>query len=205
MKIVVMGTGGVGGYYGGLFASQGHDVFFVARGAHLKAIQEQGLQIFSVHGDFTVHPVNAGEDPAEFGIADLVLFCTKTYDTEQSARQLLPVMGPQTMVMSFQNGVDSAERIGAVLGMQHMIGSATWISSMIEQPGVIRQLSMFRRVAFGELDGKPIGAYPGALPGLVRIGHRPGVFQRYSQGALDEIHVYLCHQRYWQHGAPVCG
>ena len=155
MKIVVMGTGGVGGYYGGLFASQGHDVFFVARGAHLKAIQEQGLQIFSVHGDFTVHPVNAGEDPAEFGIADLVLFCTKTYDTEQSARKLLPVMGPQTMVMSFQNGVNSAERIGAVLGMQHMIGSATWISSMIEQPGVIRQLSMFRRVAFGELDGSP--------------------------------------------------
>ena len=153
MKIVVMGTGGVGGYYGGLFARQGHDVFFTARGEHLKAIQQNGLQVFSVHGDFAINPVKAGEDPSQFGIADLVLFCTKTYDTEQSAKMLLPVIGEQTMVMSFQNGVDSAERIGAMIGMEHMIGSVPWISSMIEAPGVIRQLSLFRRVAFGELDG----------------------------------------------------
>lgn len=153
MKIVVMGTGGVGGYYGGLFANQGHEVFFVARGAHLEAIRQNGLQIFSVHGDFSIKPALAGEDPAEFGQSDLVLFCTKTYDTEAAAKRLLPVIGEHTVVMSFQNGVDSAERIGSVLGKEHMIGSATWISSMIEAPGVIRQLSQFRRVAFGELDG----------------------------------------------------
>lgn len=153
MKIVVMGTGGVGGYYGGLFARQGHEVFFVARGAHLQVIQDHGLQVYSVHGDFAINPVQAGEDPTQFGIADLVLFCTKTYDTEQAAKKLLPVIGEHTMVMSFQNGVDSAERIGAVLGHEHIVGSVTWISTMIEAPGVIRQLSLFRRVAFGELDG----------------------------------------------------
>lgn len=153
MKIVVMGTGGVGGYYGGLFARQGHDVFFVARGAHLKAIQENGLQILSVHGDFTINAAQAGEDPADFGVADLALFCTKTYDTEPAVQMLLPVIGDHTLVMSFQNGVDSAERLGAVLGHQHIIGCTTWISSMIEAPGVIRQVSKFRRVVFGELDG----------------------------------------------------
>lgn len=154
MKIVVMGTGGVGGYYGGLFARLGHEVFFVARGAHLEAILEKGLQVNSFHGDFSIHPAIAGEDPAEFGVADLVLFCTKTYDTEQAAQKLLPVIGDETTVMSFQNGVDSAERIGEVIGQEHMIGSATWISSMIEAPGVIGQLSKFRRVALGELDGR---------------------------------------------------
>ncbi len=154
MKIVVMGTGGVGGYFGGLFARKGHQVFFVARGAHLQSILEKGLTVKSVHGDFNISPALAGSDPAEFGIADLVLFCTKTYDTQAAAKMLLPVVGEETMVMSFQNGIDSADRIGAVLGIQHMVGSSTWISSLIESPGVIRQVSQFRRVVIGELDGK---------------------------------------------------
>lgn len=153
MKILIMGTGGVGGYYGGLLAQQGHDVTFVARGAHLEAIQKQGLTVNSIHGDFTVLPAKAVEDPSNVGQADLVLFCVKTYNTEDAAQALVPAVGSQTVVMSLQNGIDAAERIGKVIGMQHVIGGVTWLSSAVEAPGVIRQISQFRRVVFGELEG----------------------------------------------------
>ncbi|MEW5870696.1 MAG: 2-dehydropantoate 2-reductase [Chloroflexota bacterium] len=152
MKIAVMGTGGVGGYYGGLLAQQGHEVNFIARGAHLQAIQEKGLQVKSVHGDFTVFPARASQEPAEIGLVDLVIFCTKTYDTETAARQIIPLVGSETTVMSLQNGIDAAERIGAVIGSDHVLGSVTWISSAVESPGVIKQVSQFRRVVLGELD-----------------------------------------------------
>ncbi len=153
MKIAVLGTGGVGGYYGGLLAKQGHEVSFIARGAHLEAIRRDGLQIRSVHGDFSIQPARAFADPAQIGPVDLVLFCTKTYDTERAAESIRPLITQQTTILSFQNGVDSAERIGAILGMSHLMGAATWISSAIEAPGVIRQVSAFRRIVFGELDG----------------------------------------------------
>ena len=154
MKIAVMGTGGVGGYYGGLLAQQGHAVTFIARGSHLQAIQTGGLQVKSVHGDFLVKPAIATGDLTRIDPVDLILFCTKTYITEQAAQKIIPVVGPDTTVLSLQNGVDAAERIGAVVGMQHMIGGATWISSAVESPGVIKQVSQFRRVVMGELDGK---------------------------------------------------
>lgn len=154
MKIVVMGTGGVGGYYGGLLAQKGHSVTFIARGRHLQAIRANGLQVKSVHGDFLVNPVVATQDPAEYGSVDLVMFCTKTYSTDEAAQKIKPVVGRETAVVSLQNGVDATERIGAVVGMQHVIGGATWISSAIESPGVIKQVSQFRRVVLGELDGE---------------------------------------------------
>lgn len=153
MKIAIMGTGGVGAYYGGLLARHGHDVTFIARGAHLKALQENGLRVYSIHGDFTVSPVQATHDPAEIGVVDLVLFCVKTYATDSAAQAIRPLVGPETVVISFQNGVEAVERVGAVVGAQHMLGGATWISSAIESPGVIRQVSQFRRIVLGELDG----------------------------------------------------
>lgn len=154
MKIAVMGTGGVGAYYGGLLAQVGHDVTFVARGAHLDAICRNGLQIKSVHGDFMVRPAQATSRPAEIGLADLVLFCTKSYDTQSAAHSILPVIGEQTVVVSLQNGIDSAEQIGAVLGMNAMLGGVTWISAAIEAPGVVKQASQFRRIVIGEFDGQ---------------------------------------------------
>lgn len=153
MKIAIIGTGGVGGYYGGLLARQGHDVTFVARGAHLEAIRKNGLQVKSIHGDFHISPAKATDQPADIGIPDLVLFCTKTYDTERSAQSIRPIVGEKTIVFSLQNGIDAAEQIGAIVGMEHMIGGATWISSAVEAPGVIKQVSQFRRIALGELDG----------------------------------------------------
>jgi len=153
MKIAVMGTGGTGGYFGGLLAKQGNDVTFIARGAHLAAIREKGLQVRSVHGDFTLAPAHATNVPAEIGTVDLVLFCTKTYDTETAASAIKPIVGSQTTVLSLQNGIDAAERIGAVVGSENMLGGVAYVSSAVEAPGVIKQISQFRRIVMGELNG----------------------------------------------------
>src|SRR5512132_930347 len=109
MKILIMGTGGVGGYYGGLLAQQGNEVTFIARGAHLYALRHEGLKVKSVHGDFNVSPVNATDDPANVGLMDLILFCVKTYNTDDAAEAIVPAVGPQTTVISLQNGIDAVE------------------------------------------------------------------------------------------------
>ena len=153
MKILIMGTGGVGGYYGGLLAQQGNEVTFIARGAHLYALRHEGLKVRSVHGDFGLSPVNATDDPANVGPVDLILFTVKTYNTDDAAQAIRPAVGEQTVVMSLQNGIDAAERIGRVVGMEHLVGGATWLSSAVEAPGVIKQISQFRRIVFGELGG----------------------------------------------------
>jgi 2-dehydropantoate 2-reductase len=153
MKILIMGTGGVGGYYGALLAQHGNEVTFVARGAHLYAIRHEGLTVKSVHGDFKVFPVNATDDPARVEPVDLVLFSVKTYNTDEAAEAIRPVLGPQATVLSLQNGVDAGERIGRMIGGEHVIGGATWLSSAVEAPGVIKQISQFRRIVLGELGG----------------------------------------------------
>jgi 2-dehydropantoate 2-reductase len=154
MRIAIMGTGGVGGYYGGLLAHSGQDVTFIARGAHLAAIREQGLQIKSVLGDFMVAPAHTTDTPAGVGPVDLILFATKTYHTDEAAQAIKPMIGPDTVVLPLQNGVDAADRIGAAIGIEHLLGGATWLSAAIEAPGVIGQYSQFRRIVLGELDGR---------------------------------------------------
>ena len=154
MRIAIMGSGGVGGYYGGLLAVAGQEVTFIARGAHLQAIRDKGLQIKSVLGDFTVSPAKATDRPAEIGPVDLVIVATKTYHTDEAAQVIKPVIGPNTVVIPFQNGIDAAERIGSAVGMEHLLGGATWLSAAIEAPGRIGQYSQFRRIALGELDGR---------------------------------------------------
>ncbi len=154
MKIAVMGTGGTGGYYGGLLAKHGHDVTFIARGAHLKAIQENGLQVKSIFGDFLIKPANATDNPAQIGPVDLILFCTKTYDTDEAVQKIKPIIGKVTVVLSIQNGVDAVERIGKVVGVDHIVAGATWISSAVEAPGIIKHVSEFRRIVIGELNGQ---------------------------------------------------
>ncbi len=153
MKIMVMGSGGMGAYYGGLLARHGNDVTFIARSAHLEAIRANGLQVKSIFGDFTIAPARATDSPAEVGPVDLILFCVKTYNTDEAVEAIQPAIGPQTTVLSLQNGIDAVERIGKVIGMEYVLGGATWISSAVEAPGVIKQVSQFRRIVFGELDG----------------------------------------------------
>jgi 2-dehydropantoate 2-reductase len=154
MKIAIMGVGGVGGYYGGLLAQAGHELVFIARGAHLLALRERGLRVKSVLGDFVVSPVRATDDPSEIGAADLVVVTTKTYHTDEAARAILPLIAPGTVVVSLQNGVDAAERIAAVVGKDHVLGGATWLSAAVEAPGMISHYSQFRRIVLGELDGR---------------------------------------------------
>ncbi len=153
MQIAIMGAGGVGGYYGGLLARSGQAVTFIARGAHLQALRRSGLRVKSVHGDFVVAPAHATDNPAEVGPVDFILFTPKTYHTESAAQAIKPLIGPETVILSLQNGIDAAARLGALVGPEHLLGGATWLSAAIEAPGVIGQYSQFRRIVVGELDG----------------------------------------------------
>jgi 2-dehydropantoate 2-reductase len=155
VKIAIMGTGGVGGYYGALLAKSGHEVTFIARGEHLEAIRKNGLAIKSVLGDFLIRPALATDNPADAGPAEVVIFASKTYHIDDAARAIMPMIGPDTVVIPFQNGVDAADRIGAVIGHEHVAGGVTWLSAAIEAPGVIGQYSQFRRIVIGEFDGRP--------------------------------------------------
>jgi len=150
----MVGTGGVGGYYGGLLARAGHDVAFITRGEHLRAIRSRGLEIRSVHGDFIVHPARATDRPEEIGAVDLTIFAVKTYHTDSAARLMRPLVGPQTVILPLQNGVESAVNLIRHFDQRAILGGATWIVASIVEPGVIRQESQFRRIALGELDGR---------------------------------------------------
>jgi len=170
MRIAMVGSGGLGGYYGGLLAVAGHEVTFIARGAHLAALREKGLQVKSVHGDFMVAPVRATADPAEAGPADLVLVCVKATALDAAANAARAMVGSDTVVMGLQNGIDAAERIGAAVGMDRMLGAVTWIAAHIEAPGVIRQVSTFRRIVLGELDGRDTPRLQRTAAALRRMG-----------------------------------
>ncbi|MDA1127913.1 MAG: ketopantoate reductase family protein [Chloroflexi bacterium] len=150
MKVAVMGTGGVGGYFGGLLARAEHEVTFIARGAHLKAIKKNGLRVEShLDGTFTV-PGNATDDTAEAGVQDLVLFTVKMYHNEAAAAALPPMMGPETAVLSLQNGINNGEILSNIVGEDHvMIGSA-YMEGRISEPGVVTQLGP-GIAAFGEM------------------------------------------------------
>jgi 2-dehydropantoate 2-reductase len=154
MRIAVIGAGGVGGYFGGLLARSGHDVSFLARGEHLRALRERGLRVRSVHGDFELPSVRATDEAEQLGEADLILFTVKTYDTESAATAIRPTVRPGAAVLTFQNGVDNPERIDGVLGAGTAMGGTVHIETTIAEPGVIAQTSPIRRVAFGEMDGR---------------------------------------------------
>jgi 2-dehydropantoate 2-reductase len=153
MRIAILGAGGIGSYYGGLLARSGQDVTFIARGAHLAALQEQGLRVESVHGDFHLHPVRATAHPADVGPVDLVLVTVKSYDLEAAAEAARPLVGPDTAVLPLLNGLDAAQRLAAVLGEGPPLAGLTHISSSLAAPGLVRQISGVRRITFGERDG----------------------------------------------------
>jgi 2-dehydropantoate 2-reductase len=152
VKIGVVGAGGVGGYYGGRLAVAGNDVGFVARGDHLAKIRERGLEVHAHDGEFTVG-VTASDDPADIGPCDAVLVCVKSYDTEEAAALLGPLLRPDTGVLSLQNGIDNEEKIAARVGPGHILGGVSFILTHIAAPGVIEQTGSVQRIVFGELDG----------------------------------------------------
>src|SRR5688572_1912981 len=155
MRIAVMAAGALGGYFGARMAAAGHDVFFIARGANLEAIKTNGLTIESVHGDLHLPKPNVTDDPAAIGPVDIVLFTVKLWDTEAAAGQALPLVGPDTRVITLQNGVDSAERIAPILGADNMVAGSAHIATVISAPGVVTHTSKFARMVCGRTDGKP--------------------------------------------------
>ena len=153
MRIAVIGAGGVGGGFGAAIAKAGGDVTFVARGAHLAAMRENGLRVEGDRGETLIRPVQATDDPASIGTVDIVLFCVKLWDIESAGEQIKPLIGPSTGVIPLQNGIDAGDRLLPILGAGHMAGTVA-ISATIAQPGVIRQTGTFMSMAFGERDGR---------------------------------------------------
>ena len=154
MKFAILGSGAVGGYYGAKLARAGHDVTFVARGAHLEAIRARGLEIRSaVLGEFTVH-APAEEDTARVGPVDVVVFAVKAYDNPTALPLLAPMLGDGTCVLTIQNGVDSPGDVASVIGEARTLGGTTYIATALETPGVIVQTGDHRRIVFGEAFGE---------------------------------------------------
>lgn len=154
MKIAIMGTGGVGGYFGARLAAAGNQVHFIARGAHLAAIRSEGLRIESALGNLTIHPAKATDNPAFVGPADIVIVTVKLWSTEEAVLGAKPLVGPDTGVVSFQNGVDAVPTVSRILGKAHTLGGVAHIAAVIDRPGVIRHNGTLARLTFGELDGK---------------------------------------------------
>lgn len=152
MKITVMGAGGIGGCYGGLLAQAGNDVTLIARGAHLAAIKEKGLQLIQPEGDFTV-AVAATDDPSQVGPVELVIFSVKAHQNSKAVPLIEPLIGEDTTILTIQNGVESAEELGQDYGAERVLPGSAYLLSNITSPGVIKQLSLVPRVAFGESNG----------------------------------------------------
>ena len=158
MRIAAMAAGAVGGYFGARMAAAGHDVFFIARGANLAAMRANGLKIESVHGDLQLPKPNVTDDPKSVGPVDIVLFAVKLWDTETAAEAARPLVGPNTRVITLQNGVDSVERISSVLAPDNVAGGAAYIATTIAAPGVIKHTSHFAKMRYGRADKKPDAA-----------------------------------------------
>jgi 2-dehydropantoate 2-reductase len=154
VKIAVFGAGGVGGYFGGRLAAAGADVHLIARGAHLEALRGRGLRVRSVRGDFEA-ALPATDDPSDVGPSDAVLLCVKAFDTAAAAARLGPLLGPETAVISLQNGIDNEERIAAAVGAGRVLGGVAFVFAEIVEPGVIDHRGGPSTILFGELDGRP--------------------------------------------------
>ncbi|MBT97748.1 MAG: 2-dehydropantoate 2-reductase [Dehalococcoidia bacterium] len=154
MKIAIMGAGGIGGCYGALLAKSGADVTLIARGAHLAAIQQNGLKLIQQDSDFTAQ-VNATDDPSQVGPVDLVIFAVKTYQNGEAIPFINPLVGNDSTILTIQNGVESAAELSREYGAEWVLPGSAYVISNIDAPGVVRQRSFPARVAFGEADGNP--------------------------------------------------
>ena len=171
MKIAVMGSGGVGGFFGGRLANAGYDVTFVARGAHLAAMRDNGLLIENEpQGNIHVKNVKVTDDPASIGPVDLVMLAVKLWDTEAAARALKPIVGPHTGVLSLQNGVIKDDILRAAFGPDAVMGGVAYVGTHIDRPGVILQTGTLQRLLFGEYDRRRSARAEQLLEALLKAG-----------------------------------
>jgi 2-dehydropantoate 2-reductase len=153
MRITIVGAGGVGGYFGARLVQGGCDVGFLARGAHLAALREQGLRVESQLGEIHLPKIRVSDDPVALGPAEYVFICVKLWDTQAAARAASAVAGPDTCVISFQNGVQKDDVLRDILGVKAVLGGVGYIGSKIARPGVISHTGSMQRLVFGEYDG----------------------------------------------------
>jgi 2-dehydropantoate 2-reductase len=154
LRIAIMGSGGVGGYFGARLAMGGADVHFVARGAHLAAMRERGLAVEGGPEPIHLAKIEVTDEPETIGAVDLVMFCVKLWDTELAARQLMPIIKPETGIVSFQNGVTKDDMLRPIFGERRLLGGVAYVGTSIGRPGVIAQQGSLQRLVFGEYDGQ---------------------------------------------------
>jgi 2-dehydropantoate 2-reductase len=170
MKIAIIGAGGVGGFFGARLQQAGADVHFVARGAHLAALRADGLTIESPLGDIHLPRVNATSDPADIGMADIVWLSVKLWDMEAAIRSMRPLMGPDTGIISFQNGVQKDDILREAFGDRAVMGGVAYIATNIDRPGVIKHTGTMQRLIFGEYDGRRSARAQALLDAALRGG-----------------------------------
>jgi 2-dehydropantoate 2-reductase len=152
MRVAVMGSGGLGGYFGALLAKGGTDVSFIARGAHLEAMRRDGLRVEEGPDPFHLKDVRATDDPAEIGPVDLVMVCVKLWDMEAALQQLRPLVGPDTALVSFQNGVLKDSMLRAAYDELQLIGGVAYVATTVSAPGVVSCTGPLQRLIVGEFD-----------------------------------------------------
>ncbi len=190
MRIAVIGAGGVGGYFGAKLATAGHDVAFVARGAHLAAMRSDGLRVESADGDIIVPRVAATDDPASLAPVDIVMFCVKLWDVERSAAQIAPLVARGGVVIPFQNGVDSTEMLTRILGASRVAGGVAYIAASIRAPGVIAHVGSMARLRIGALDDAPADRARAFVDGC-RAAHIDAELAQDIRRAVWEKFVFL--------------
>lgn len=183
MRVAVFGSGGVGGYFGARLAQAGQEVVFIARGAHLAAMRENGLRIESTKGDFVINPVQAQDDPARVGQVDVILVGVKAWQVAEAAQAMQPMVGPDTLIVPLQNGVDAPASLAAALGNQHVLGGMCQISVFVAGPGHVRHVGIEPFIAIGELDRQPSRRVERLLQVFTEAGIKAEI--------PDDIHVAM--------------
>lgn len=154
MRIAVFGSGGVGGYFGGRLAQAGEEVYFIARGDHLQAMQDKGLRVDSIEGDFVIQAAQSLADPHEVGPVEVVLVAVKAWQVPEAAEAIKPLLGPQTVVVPLQNGVEAPTQLAAVLGPEAVVAGLCGLVSFVAEPGLIKHTGISPFIKFGELDNR---------------------------------------------------
>jgi len=170
MRIAIMGAGAIGGYFGARLAAAGNDVTLIARGAHLAAIRENGLRVQSPKGDVHLPDIKATHDPTSVGVVDVVMFMVKNYDVDAAARAILPMLAPDTMVVTCQNGVSAPDRLAAVIGADRVVPGVARFPGDIAAPGLIRHSADSDMLSFGEVDGSRSARVLAFQQALTRAG-----------------------------------
>ena len=192
MKIAIFGSGGVGGYFGAKLAAAGEDVTFLARGAHLKAMQDGGLHVESPQGSFHLPKVQATDRPQAVGPVDVVLFTVKMYDVDASAATLPPLVGPDTVVITLQNGVEAMDMVAKHVGAGHVAGGAAYVVVVVDQPGHLRHTTA-QSLVFGERDGRRSDR----LVAFEEAGKRAGFGARVSTQVEADLWVKFVRLSTW--------